>query len=217
MLTPEEIKELKPKFEAIHHSLGVALEGSEQDITEEVCGHYITALLLMEELVEEITQKEGHSVKEAWKRVVGAANSPEGAGVAGGLGGAAAALSFTGLGGFGIGAGGTAVGMSGLAGATVASGGAALAGAAALYLAYKGGSAALETELGQKAAGHVADAGSKAAEQAKSIGNKATEGFGRSGSKAAEQAKSIGNKATEGFGRFRDRFSGSEPKDSSGA
>ena len=192
MLTPEDVKELKPKFEVIHHRLGVALEGSEQDLTEEACGHYIAALFLMEELVEEITQEEGHSVGEAMKRVVGAANSPEGAGVAGGLGGAAAALSFTGLGGFGIAAGGTAVGMSGLAGATVASGGAALAGAAALYLAYKGGSAALETDLGQKAAGHVADAGSK----------------------AAEQAKSVGSKAKEGLSRFRDRFSGSEPKDS---
>ena len=181
MLTPEDVKELKSKFEVIHHRIGVALDESEQEITEEACGHYIAALLLMEELVEEVTQEEGHSVKEALKRVAGAANSPEGVGVAGGLGGAAAALSFTGLGGFGVAAGGTAVGISGLAGATVASGGAALAGAAALYLAYKGGSAALETDLGQKAAGHVADVGSKAADQAKSIGKKATEGLAGSG------------------------------------
>ncbi len=191
MLNPEDVKELNPIFEAIHQRLGIALEGSEQEITEEACGHYIAALLLMEELVEQVTQEEGHSVKEALKRVVDAANSPEGAGVAGGLGGAAAALSFTGLGGFGIAAGGTAVGVSGLAGATVASGGAALAGAAALYLAYKGGAAALETELGQKAAGQVADAGNK----------------------AADQAKSAGNRAKEGFSRFRDRFSKSESKE----
>ena len=149
MLTSEEIKELKPAFETIHHRIGVALQSSEQDITDEACGHYIAALLLMEELVENIAQEEGHSIREALKRVADAANSPEGAGVAGGLGGAAAALSFTGLGGFGLAAGGTAVGVSGLAGATVASGGAALAGAAALYLAYKGGAAALESELGQ--------------------------------------------------------------------
>ena len=195
MLTPEKVEELKPKFEVIQHSLGVALEGSKQGITEEACGNYIAALLLMEDLVEEVAKEEGHSVKEALKRVADAANSPEGAGVAGGLGGAAAALSFTGLGGFGVAAGGSAVGISGLAGATVASGGAALAGAAALYLAYKGGSAALETELGQKAAGHVTDVGSK----------------------AADQAKSIGKKATDGLGRFRDRFSGPESKDSSEA
>ena len=95
MLTPEDVKELKAKFEAIHHRIGVALDESEQEITEEACGHYIAALLLMEELVEEVTQEEGHSVKEALKRVAGAANSPEGVGAAGGLGGAAAALSFT--------------------------------------------------------------------------------------------------------------------------
>ena len=195
MLTPEDIEELKPKFEEIRRFLNRAYISSEPEVTEEACGYYVEALGLMEVLVDEVTQEEGHSVREALKRVGGAANSPEGASVAGGLGGAAAALSFTGLGGFGVAAGGTAVGVSGLAGATVASGGAALAGAAALYLAYKGGAAALETELGQKTAGHVADVGSK----------------------AADQAKSIGKKATEGFSRFRDRFSGTESKDSSEA
>ena len=198
MLTPEDIRELKPQFEEIRRLLNSAYIRSEPDISDEACDYYILALDRMEELVEKVTQEEGHSVRDALKRVV----SPQGASVLGGLGGlggAATSLSFTGLGGFGLAAGGTAVGKAGLAGATIAAGGGAfagagvaLAGAGALYLAYKGGAAALETELGQKAAGHVADAGSK----------------------AAEQAKSVGSKAKEGLSRFRDRFSGSEPKDS---
>ena len=166
MLTPEDIEKLKPKFEEIHRHLDIALIESDSDIPEDACGHYIAALALMEELVDEVTQKEGHGVKEALNRLVDAANSAEGAGVAG-LGiAAASSLSFTGLGGFGLAAGGTAIGISGLAGATVATGGAGLAGAAALYLAYKGGAAALDTELGEKVVDQAAAAGKKTAGQA---------------------------------------------------
>ena len=175
MLTSEEIKELKPKFEEINNLLNLAAIKSEKDISEEACGHYIEALRLMEELVDEITQKEGHSVKEALKRVIDTANSAEGAGVAGGLGAAAASLSFTGLGGFGVAAGGTAVGLSGLAGATVATGGAGLAGAAALYLAYKAGATVLESELGQKVVDQTTSASKKTIQGAKSVGSKAAE------------------------------------------
>ena len=175
MLTPEEIKELKPKFEEINNLLNLATSKSEEDFSEEACGLYIKALLLMEELVDEIGQKEGHSVKEAFKRVMDTANSAEGAGVVGGLGAAAASLSFTGLGGFGLAAGGTAVGLSGLAGATVATGGAGLAGAAALYLAYKAGSAALESEPGQKVVDQATSASKRTAQRARSVGKKAAE------------------------------------------
>jgi hypothetical protein len=177
MLTPEDIEKLKPKFEEIHRHLDTALIRSDADIPEDACGHYITSLALMEELVDAVTKKEGYGTKEALKRVVDAVNSAEGAGVAG-LGiGAASSLSLTGLGGFGLAAGGTALGVSGLAGATVATGGAALAGAAALYLAYRGGAAILETELGQNVVDQAAAAGKKSAEQAKSIGKRAAEGL----------------------------------------
>ena len=175
MLAPEEIKELKPKFEEINNLLNLAAIKSGEDISEDACGHYIEVLRLMEELVDEIRQKEGHSVKEALKRVMDTANSAEGAGVAGGLGAAAASLSFTGLGGFGVAAGGTAVGLSGLAGATVATGGAGLAGAAALYLAYKAGATALESELGQKVVDQATSASKRTTQRARSVGSKAAE------------------------------------------
>ncbi len=163
MLTPEGIEKLRPKFEAIRRQLNLALLKGGPESSEEACGHYIASLVLMEELLDEVSEKEGHGVKEALRQVAKSANSAEGVGVAGGVGAAASALSFTGLGGFGLAAGGTAVGVSGLLGATVLTGGAGLAGAAALYLAYKGGAAALETEVGQKVADRAADAGKRAA------------------------------------------------------
>ena len=193
MLTPEDFEELKPRFEEIRQLLNSAYAASEPDITDEACDYYTTALALMEKLVEDVTQEEGHGVIDALKKVADAANSPEGAGVIGGVAAGAAVPAFvTGLGGIGIAAGGTAFGVAGLAGAAAATGGVGLAGAAGAYLLYRGGAAAVESELGQKAAGHVADAGSK----------------------AAEQAKSVGDRAKEGLSRFRGRFSGSEPKDS---
>ena len=216
MLTPEDIEKLKPKFEEIHRHLDTALIRSDADIPEDACGHYITSLALMEELVDAVTKKEGYGTKEALKRVVDAANSAEGAGVAG-LGiGAASSLSLTGLGGFGLAAGGTALGVSGLAGATVATGGAALAGAAALYLAYRGGAAILETELGQNVVDQVATAGKKSAEQAKhlaykggaavletELGQNVVDQVATAGKKSAEQAKSIGKRAAEGLNEMR--------------
>ena len=177
MLTPEDIKELKPKFEAIHRHLNVALIKSGADVTEDAAGHYIASLALMEDLVDEVTEKEGHSIKEAFMRVVDP--SAEKAGLVGGVTAAITSLSFTGLGGFGIAAGGTAVGVAGLTGAAVATGGTALAGGAALYLAYKGGSMALETEIGQKVVEQAAVTGKRSAEQAKEIGKRAADGIGR--------------------------------------
>ena len=193
MLTPEDIRELKPQLEEIYHHLDSALQFEEihrhldsattksdsEGISDEACGYYIAALALMEDLVEVVNQKDGHGIKGALKWVVDSAKSPEGAGVAGGLGAGAWMLSFTNLGGFGLAAGGTAVGMSGLAGATVATGGASLAGAAALYLAYKGGAAALETEPAQKLVDQAAAAGKKTAAQATSVGKKAAEGLNK--------------------------------------
>ncbi len=167
----------KPHFEQIHRHLNIALIKSGADIPDAAAGRYVASLLLMEELVDEFTQKEGRSVKEAFMRVVDP--SAEKAGLVGGLGAAAASLSFTGLGGFGIAAGGTAVGVAGLTGAAVATGGTALAGGAALYLAYKGGSMALETEVGQKVAEQAADTGRKSVEQAKVVGKRTKEGISR--------------------------------------
>ena len=177
MLTPEDIKELKPQFEEIHRHLNVALIKSGEDIPDDAAGHYIASLALMEELADEVTQKEGHSIKEALMRVVDP--SAEKAGLVGSVTAAIASLSFTGLGGFGIAAGGTAVGVAGLTGAAVATGGTALAGGAALYLAYKGGSMALETEVGQKVVEQAVATSKKSAEQAKVVGRRATEGINR--------------------------------------
>ena len=177
MLTPEDIKELKPKFEAIHRHLNVALIKSGADVTEDAAGRYIASLALMEDIVDEVTEKEGHSIKEAFMRVVDP--SAEKAGLVGGVTAAITSLSFTGLGGFGIAAGGTAVGVAGLTGAAVATGGTALAGGAALYLAYKGGSMALETEIGQKVVEQAAVTGKRSAEQAKEMGKRAADGIGR--------------------------------------
>ena len=179
LLTPDDIRSLKPQFEEVNQHLNAALAESEPDVSEEALGHYIAAVAIMEDLVEDVAKKQGHSVKEALKRVMGAANSAEGAGAVGGIGSAAAALSFTGLGGFGLVAGGTGIGVAGLAGAGVATGGAALAGAAALYLGYKAGAAALETELGQKAVGQAAAASKTTAERARSVRRNATEGLKR--------------------------------------
>ena len=176
MLTPEELSKLKPEFERIRSHLETALDESETKSADDASGHFIAALALMEELVERVAEEQGHSVTEALKRVTGAANSPTGAGVVGGISGAASSLAFTGLGGFGVVAGGSAVGLGGLAGAAVASGGAALAGAAALYLAYKGGSAAIETDLGQKVFANASEAGKVGAEQAAALGKRTRDG-----------------------------------------
>ena len=177
MLTPDDLKELKPKFEEIHRQLNVALIKSGKDIPDAAAGHYVVSLALMEELVDEVKQKEGHSIKEALMRVVDP--SAEKAGLVGSVAAATASLSFTGLGGFGIAAGGTAVGVAGLTGAAVATGGTALAGGAALYLAYKGSSMALETELGQRVVQQTAATGKKSAEQAKVMGKRAADGIGK--------------------------------------
>ena len=177
MLTPEQLDDLKPEFEKIHQHLTAAFEESEGTASDVASGHFIAALAIMEVLVERVSQEQGHSVTEALKRVADAANSAEGAGVAGGVAGAASALAFTGLGGFGVAAGGTAVGVAGLTGAAVASGGAALAGAAALYLTYKGGAAALETDLGQRVANVATEAGRIGAEQVVSAGKRTKEGL----------------------------------------
>ncbi len=202
MLTPEDITELKPKFEKIQSHLNLALGKGEADISEDACGHYIVALSLMEELVDETKQKQGHSVGEALKRVVDSAKSPEGVGVAGGLSAAAASLSLTGLGGFGLAAGGTAVGISGLAGAAVATGGAGLAGAAALYLAYKGGAATLESGLGQKIVEEATSAGKNTTEKTRAAGKKVAERLDKI--RIVDQATSAGKNTTEktrAFGR----------------
>ena len=170
MLTPEDIERFKCKFESIHELLDLALSRKDDEITDDALGYYIEALRLMEELTEEVGHRQGYSIRDALKRVATTAKTAEGAGAAGAVGGAATALSFTGLGGFGLAAGGTAVGVSGLAGATVATGGAGLAGAAALYLAYKGGAAALETELGKKATNEIGTAGKRTVSQVRDVG-----------------------------------------------
>ncbi|MCY4577421.1 MAG: hypothetical protein OXD31_00090 [Chloroflexi bacterium] len=182
MLTPDDLKELKPKFEEIHRQLNVALIKSGADIPEDAAGHYIASLVLMEELVDEVAEGEGHSVKESLIRAI--KPTAEKAGLAGGLTAGTVAALFTGGGGFGVVAGGsmlgaTGVGLAGLGGATVATGGTALAGGAALYLVYKGGSMALETEIGQKVVEQAATTGQKSAKQAKVFGKKAADGIGR--------------------------------------
>lgn len=180
MLTPEDIKELKPKFEEIHRHMNIALIKSGADVSEDAAGHYIVSLALMEELVDEVTEKEGYSIGEALRRALPPLHpSAEKAGLLGGLSGGALAALFTSGGGFGIAAGGTAVGIAGLTGAAVATGGTALAGGAALYLLYKGGSMAYETEVGQKVVEQATVAGQRSAEQAKVLGKKAADGIGK--------------------------------------
>ena len=176
MLTPEELDDLKPELELIRQHLDAALNPADTLSADDVSGHYVAALVLMEEVVDRVAEAQGPSVTEALKRVAGAANSAEGAGVVGGVAAAASSLAFTGVGGFGLAAGGTAVGVTGLAGAAVASGGAALAGAAALYLVYKGGSAAIETDLGQRVLGRASEAGRAGAEQAAALGKRTRDG-----------------------------------------
>ncbi len=180
MLTPEDIKELKPQFEEIHRNLNVALIKSGEDVPDDAAGHYIVSLALMEELVDEVTEKEGQSIGEALRHALTPLRpSAEKAGLLGGISGGALAAVFTSGGGFGIAAGGTAIGVAGLTGAAVATGGTALAGGAALYLAYKGGSMALETQAGQKVVEQATVAGQKSAEQAKVLGKKAADGIGK--------------------------------------
>ena len=173
MLTPEDFEELKPKFEDIRQLLNAGHTiSSDHGMSDEACGYYTLALGHMETLVEEVEKKQGHSVMDALKRVGNVANSPEGAGVVGAVvAGTSVPTLVTGLGGFGIAAGGTAFGVAGLAGAAAATGGVALAGAAAAYLVYKGGSATLKTELGQRAKDQVVTTGKEAMEQAKSAGH----------------------------------------------
>ena len=152
ILTPEDVERFKPEFEAIVWHLHVVLDADlNKGLSEEdIAGHALEGLRLMEILMAKIHEKQdGRSVQEVLKRAAEMVKPAERAGVAGGLIAAITSLSATGLGGFGVAAGGTAVGVSGLAGATVATGGAALAGGAALYLAYRGGAAALSTDAGK--------------------------------------------------------------------
>ena len=171
MLTPEDLATLKPRFEEIRKLLEAAnAESSGDELSDETRGCYLGALTLMESLVEDVSKKQGYSVKDAFlKRVGSAAKSPEGAGVIGGVAAGAAVPTFvTGLGGFGVAAGGSAFGVAGLAGATAATGGAALAGAAGAYLAYRAGAAMLDTELGQKAKDSAKSTGEDAIGRARS-------------------------------------------------
>ena len=178
MLEPKDFQELTPKFEAIRQLLSDAGTVSDSDgMSDEACGYYILALGQMENIVREVEKKQGHSMIDALKR---AANTPEGAGVIGGVAAGASVPAFvTGLGGFGVVAGGTGFGVAGLAGAAAATGGAALAGAAGAYLAYKGGSMALETELGQKAKAHAVATGKETVKQARAVGRGMRKGLGR--------------------------------------
>ena len=57
MLTPNDIKELKPRFEEIHRHLNVALLNSGIEIGQRACVHYSEALLLMENVVHEAERR----------------------------------------------------------------------------------------------------------------------------------------------------------------
>ena len=70
MLTLEDLKELKPQFETIHRHLNVALIKSGADIPDDAVENYATSLNLMQELIDEVAQKEGHSVKDAFMSFV---------------------------------------------------------------------------------------------------------------------------------------------------
>ena len=176
MLTPEDFGELGPKLEEIRQLLEFARAASEQGLTDEAHGYYTWAMVLMEELVDEVDQKQGHSIRDALKRIAEAANSPEGAGAIGGVAAGASVPAFlTGLGSVGIAAGGTAFGL----GVAAASGGVGLAGAAAAYLAYRAGAKMLETEPGKNAVTLAREATKAATEQVKSAGSNAAEGVRR--------------------------------------
>ena len=118
-------------------------------IPDEAWVYYAVALTLMQDLIEEIAQEEGQSVMDRVRRGIDTMKPEERAGALGALGGAGLALFKTGGLGFGIATGGGAFGVAGVAGGVVASGGVGLAGAAALYLAYKGLDAGRKTELGE--------------------------------------------------------------------
>ena len=159
-LGPEDFETLQPKFGAMEYYLAAAKEPSEESSDD-----YIVAIMLMEEVVDEVQKIQGKSLREAIKDRIEVLAPEEKAAVLGGLGaGALSLLSITGLGGFGIAAGGTAFGVAGVAGAAVATGGVGLAGAAGLYVLYKGGSAALNTETGQTATKRVQGAAQSAAD-----------------------------------------------------
>ena len=163
MLTPEDIQGFRPDFEAIHFHLTVCLcldtelnKGLSED---EVAGHAIEAMRLMEILVAEVHEKQGgHSIQDILDRAKKIVGDKTAAGT-GALAGAIAALKVTGLGGFGVVAGGSAAGVAGVTGAAVATGGAALAGGAALFLAYRGGARALRTDAGKAFKKGAGDAG----------------------------------------------------------
>ena len=162
----EDFQEFMPDFVGIHRHLNVAiLKSWSADVSDDAKVDFVNALLLMKNLTCNTEHRVWNGIKEsvslifeedsdesswlgsAWERAKGFANpSAEKAGAAGFASGAAAAASFTGMSGFGIAAGGTAVGLAGLTGGIVATGGTGLAGAAALYLLYKGGEAVLKTD-----------------------------------------------------------------------
>ena len=71
MLTLEDLKELKPQFEAIHQHLNVALIKSGADIPDDAVENYATSLNLMQELIDEVNQKEGYSTKDAFINFLG--------------------------------------------------------------------------------------------------------------------------------------------------
>ena len=160
-LGPGDFETLQPRLNAIEGYLGAAKEAP-----EEAADDHIAAILLMEEVVEEVRRIQGKSLHDSLKARVDSLAPAERAAVLGGLGaGALSVLSVTGLGGFGIAAGGTAFGVAGIAGAAVATGGVGLAGAAGLYVLYKGGTAAAKSDVGQQAVNQVRQAGKKAADQ----------------------------------------------------
>ena len=81
MLTPEDFEELKPTFEEIRRLLSAArIAGQRYGKLEEAYGYHIVALGHMENLVDEVENKQGHKVTDVLKRVGNVANSPEGAG-----------------------------------------------------------------------------------------------------------------------------------------
>ena len=156
MLTPEDIHEFKADFEAIQFHLAAYLDdGLNKGLSEdEKAGYALEAMRLMESLLAKVHEKQGgHTIQAVLSRAAEIAKGEGGkvAAGAGALAGAIASLSTTGLGGFGVVAGGTGMGIAGATGAAVASGGVALAGGAALYLVYRGGSAALSTDAGKSA------------------------------------------------------------------
>lgn len=160
-LVPEDFESLQPKFDGIVSYLTAARETPEESTDD-----YIAAILLMEEVVDEVKDVQGESLHHTFRERVDALAPAEKAAMFGGLGaGALSVLSVTGLGGFGIAAGGTAFGVAGVAGAAVATGGAGLVGAAGLYLLYRGGEAAAKTDVGQRAVGQARQISKRAADR----------------------------------------------------